>query len=442
MQKGHERRFSFRRTCVWLGMLLAAGCAGACWDGGATVHAAAAHASAAAVHASAAAARGGQAAAADAGALTAEQSREIVEAAWQDFHEKFYDPKFRGVDWDAVHVQYLQRAAEVRDREQAVALVREMIALLHNSHSGAMTHAELDWEQNELPFFFERVNGRTFVSYVLATPGTDAADAGVRFGDEIVTVDGQPAARLEMPGVYWLTPVLSDPYYGAAGSAATVALRRDGRALTVKVKRVRRDGVEPVFAEQYGPVGYVRLLSLAARTVTPEALRQAMDKVDGSSGVILDLRDCVGGDAPDADGLGGMLLGAGVKLATRVTRTGTETVEQTVDFGPVYKGRVVVLVNGQTASEPEMLTAALKEYGRVTVVGERTRGAFNGFTEGMPLPEKAGILVVPIDRGVSPQGKEYEGIGVTPDVTVQNSIRDFRAGRDRAMETALRLAAH
>jgi carboxyl-terminal processing protease len=150
----------------------------------------------------------------------------------------------------------------------------------------------------------------------------------------------------------------------------------------------------------------------------------------------------VGGDAPDADGLGGMLLGAGVKLATRVTRTGTETVEQTVDFGPVYKGRVVVLVNGQTASEPEMLTAALKEYGRVTVVGERTRGAFNGFTEGMPLPEKAGILVVPIDRGVSPQGKEYEGIGVTPDVTVQNSIRDFRAGRDRAMETALRLAAH
>jgi C-terminal processing protease CtpA/Prc len=125
-----------------------------------------------------------------------------------------------------------------------------------------------------------------------------------------------------------------------------------------------------------------------------------------------------------------------------VTRAGTETVEKTVDFGPVYKGRVVVLVNGQTASEPEMLTAALKEYGRVTVVGTRTRGAFNGFTEGMGLPDGAGILVVPIDRDVSPQGKEYEGVGVTPDVMAWNKARDYRMGRDRVLEAALRLAAH
>lgn len=380
-----------------------------------------------------------QTTAGDTSALTAEQSRAIVEAAWQDIHDKFYDPKFRGVDWDAVHAQYVQRAAAVHDQEQADALVREMIGLLHNSHSGVMTHAELDWMKNVLPFFFERVNGRTFVSYVLETRG-DGTGAGVQFGDEIVSVDGQPAALLKRIAVSWLTPVLSDPYYGAAGSTATLGLRRNGRALTVKVKRAPWESVEPLFAEQYGPVGYLRLLTLTAATVPPEALRQAMDKVDGSKGIILDLRGCVGGDAPDADGLGGMLLGAGVKLVTRMTRTGTATVESTVDFGPVYKGRVVVLVDGMTASEPEMLTAALKEYGRVTVVGERTRGAFNGFTEGVPLPDHAGILVVPIDRGISPQGKEYEGIGVTPDVAVENSIRDYREGRDRAMETALRLA--
>ena len=374
--------------------------------------------------------------------LTAEQSRAIVGAAWEGVRDRFYDPQFRGVDWDAVHAQYVQRAAAVHDRDQAVALVREMIGLLHNSHSGVMTHAELDWTQNVLPFFFDRVDGRTFVSYVFERRG-DGTDAGVRFGDEIVSVDGQAAARLEMPSVNWLTPVLSDPYYGAAGSAATLVVRQDGRTLTVKVKRVRRwNGIEPVFAEQYGPVGYVRLLTMGSAAIPAEMLRRAMDKVDGSGGMILDLRECVGGDAPVADGLGGILMGTGVKLATRVTRAGTETVEKTGDFGPVYKGRVVVLVDGQTASEPEMLTAALKEYGRVTVVGERTRGAFNGSTEGIALPDHAGILVVPIDRGISPQGKEYEGVGVTPDVAVKNSIRDFRTGRDRAMETALRLAAH
>lgn len=383
-----------------------------------------------------------QTAAPDAEALTVEQAREIVNATWQQVHDKFYDPKFRGVDWDHVRAEYLRRAADVHDREQAEALVREMVGLLHNSHSGVMTHAELDWMRNVLPFFFDQTNGRTFVSYVLQTPGNagGAVEGGVQFGDEILTVDGQPAALLKRIAVSWLTPALGDPYYGAEGSMATLGLRRNGRKLTVKLKRVAWANVQHVYAEPYGPVGYVRLLTLASETVSPEALRQAMDKVDGSKGTILDLRDCVGGDAPDADGLGGMLLGPDVTLETRVTRGGAETVEKTSNSGPVYKGRVVVLVDGMTASEPEMLAAALKEYGRVTVVGERTRGAFNGYTEGVPLPDRAGILVVPIDTGVSPHGKEYEGVGVTPDVTARNSPRDYRMGRDRVLEAALRLA--
>ncbi len=62
---------------------------------------------------------------------------------------------------------------------------------------------------------------------------------------------------------------------------------------------------------------------------------------------------------------------------------------------------VAVLVNENTESEPEIFTAIMKEYKRVSVFGSTTRGAFNGSTEGTGLSFKAGMLAIPIDRTVT-----------------------------------------
>ncbi len=147
-----------------------------------------------------------------------------------------------------------------------------------------------------------------------------------------------------------------------------------------------------------------------------------------------------------ADPLAGMLLGPHVQLVTRVPRQGKAdaraVIEETSDSGNQYKGRVVVLIDAYTQSEPEMLTASLKDYRRVTIVGERSRGALNGFTEGVPLPYRFGILAVPVNRSISPQGNEYEGVGIAPDIAVSNSISDYIAQQDTPLRTALKIPSN
>lgn len=377
--------------------------------------------------------------------LTVSQRREVVNAAWQDVHDLFYDPDFRGVDWDHVHEQFLSRIDEAQTVEKTEALIREMVGLLHNSHSGVMTHDEVTQSHNVLPFFFDKAGDRVFVSYVFETR-EGALAAPLRFGDEILAIDSQPASALRFPDSTWLTPILSNPYYGPVGSVAKVTIRRRGTVLRLQVPRVKAFGdVQPLVVRNFGFVAYLRFLKMDNETVPPEMLRAALQRATTSDALVLDLRHCEGGDDPVSDLLGGMLLGPGVELVKRVPRStlGNDNliVEKTTDFGSIYRGRVVLLVDGETYSQPEMLAAALKDYRRVKIVGEQTRGALNGFTEGVPLPDHVGILVIPVNRGVSPYGKEYEGRGVPPDANLRNSTLNFIHGQDVVLQTAVKIAS-
>ena len=86
-----------------------------------------------------------------------------------------------------------------------------------------------------------------------------------------------------------------------------------------------------------------------------------------------------------------------------------------------------------------MLSATLKEAGRGAIVGEKTAGAFNGYTEAVSLPNAFARFAVPYMRSVSPAGREYEGLGVDPDVLVRNGAADFIQHRDAVLDKALQL---
>jgi C-terminal processing protease CtpA/Prc len=379
-----------------------------------------------------------------AAALTLAQKQEVIQAAWQHVNDLFYDPAFRGVDWRSVREIYLRRAGTVETRPQLESIVRQMFALLHNSHIGVMNHEELAWTRQLLPFFFDQVAGRFFVSYVFER--NDGQPVGLRFGDEILSVDGVPASRMRQPSVTWLQPVLDNPYYGPPGSIAELRIRRRGSLLTLKVARVQAfAGVRPLIVSHFGNIAYLRFLKMDANAVSPAMLQASLAQVAGSQALVLDLRHCVGGDATVADPLGGFVLGPDIKLVTRVPRPDAHpaypVIDRTTDSGTVFRGKVAILVDNVTQSEPEMLTAALVDYDRAIVAGQRTRGALNGFTEAAPLPDGVGIAAIPINRSISPAGKQYEGIGVAPTRPLQNRVPDYLAGRDRVLDAALRMAS-
>jgi C-terminal processing protease CtpA/Prc len=377
--------------------------------------------------------------------LTNAQKQEVIDSAWKDVHDLFYDTGFRGVKWDDVRRQFINRVDEAHTRQELADLVRQMIATLHNSHSGFLTDQEYRQTLHVLPFFFDSVSGRVFVSYVFR-PRDSSLNIPLRFGDEIISVNQHPAKNLRLPSVTHLDPVMSNPYYGPAKSAAALRIRRGNTVFTVNVPRVQRfaDVIPLEVRKLDDGVVYLRFLKMDNTAIAPEVLKSALQQASESSALIIDLRHCVGGDAAVLDVIGGMLLGAGLELQRKVPRGMSPsdkrvTVEHTVASSSVYKGKVILLVDGNTESGPEVLAVALHEYSRAQIVGERTKGAFNGANEAMDLLFNAGILLVPVDRSVSPHGNEYEGVGIAPDVASRNSEADFQTGRDAVEATAHQL---
>jgi carboxyl-terminal processing protease len=188
-----------------------------------------------------------------------------------------------------------------------------------------------------------------------------------------------------------------------------------------------------------GKIGYVRfniwLLPLAAK------IQQAIHdlKADEMKGLVIDLRGNPGG-------VGMMVVPVGRVLVDKPTSLGTMRLrEMTQDFKIVepdapFEGPVVLLVDERTGSTSEIFAVALRELGRVTVVGgSPSQGAaLPSLIE--ELPGGARLQYVVADYR-TPGGDVVEGKGVQPDVLVDESAADFAAGKDPALEAAIAAAS-
>jgi carboxyl-terminal processing protease len=106
--------------------------------------------------------------------------------------------------------------------------------------------------------------------------------------------------------------------------------------------------------------------------------------------------------------------------------------------GPVFHGQIIFLVDGGCASACEELAGPFKENHRGTLVGETTEGSSGPvYMQDLGDGMKVGIAA---RRQYFPDGSEFEGVGIKPDVEVKPSLEDLRSGRDTALEKALALA--
>src|SRR6202790_9670 len=105
-----------------------------------------------------------------------------------------------------------------------------------------------------------------------------------------------------------------------------------------------------------------------------------------------------------------------------------------------YQGRLIFLVDGGCVSACEDLVEPSKESGRAILVGETTQGS-----SGVPLIYAFGngmTLRIAAKRYLFPDGSEFEGIGIKPDIEVNTTTEDLQAGRDPVFQRALELASN
>lgn len=253
---------------------------------------------------------------------------------------------------------------------------------------------------------FARRGGYPFV--VAPLPGSPADKAGVKGGDLIDSIDGQTMRNAPM----WKIRAALD---GPEGSTCELGIFRGGDEKKLKI---------PVTRGRFEPPGPstkwerdVAIISIptftpsaaaAVRRDLEEASRRNVDKV------ILDLRGSIGGAVPDAVPVAALFVPKG-PVATVVSRKAPEKpLESTAD--PVWKGRVIILVDDSTAGAAEVFAAALHDRAGSTTVGETTVGM--AIVQKSVPTQEGGSLFMTVGRYVSPSGKVLGGKGLVPDERV------------------------
>ena len=256
-----------------------------------------------------------------------------------------------------------------------------------------------------------------------------AARGGLRAGESIVGVNGRSIGGLSADQARAL--IVGPPGTGVTLSVArnAGAGERDGNARTLKLTRATIS--EPVVASATQTVHGVRLGVVALATFSPGAHSEVRGAVEhelhreGARGIVLDLRDNGGGLVEEAQLIASIFVQHGTIVTTRGRTQPTQTLSAVGDaISPRIP--VVVLVDANTASASEIVTAALQDHHRATIVGTHTFGK-GVFQEETPL-SGGGALDITVGEYFTPDGRNLggggirQGAGVEPEVKIAHGV--------------------
>ncbi|MCW3029645.1 MAG: family peptidase, partial [Solirubrobacterales bacterium] len=249
-----------------------------------------------------------------------------------------------------------------------------------------------------------------------------ASRAGLKAGDVIVAVNGRKLERLSAEAATALIRGL--PGTGVQlGIQAPAAQRPVGRALQ-SVKLTRAVVSEPVVESTSKTVRGLKLGVVALASFSPGAHGEVREAVErelhaGARGLVFDLRGNGGGLVEEAQLIASIFIPKGVIVTTRGRTQPTQVLVATGGAIPTSIP-MVVLVDSNTASSSEIVTAALQDHHRATVVGTHTFGK-GVFQEEQPL-SNGGELDISVGEYFTPNGRNLGGGGVKQGAGVTTEV--------------------
>ena len=243
---------------------------------------------------------------------------------------------------------------------------------------------------------------------------SSAEEAGLAIGDVIIAVDGADATGLT-------SAEIAQQLRGEEGTAVSVTVRRMGRELTFTCMRRQVNQIYVSNKTMSPGVEYIKVSAMGSENdwTAFSEIWQGLDEKN-TRAVILDLRGNGGGVIDVALKMAdAMTEEEGVYLAGTRWRADMGGLEQTYSTGgglPLNK--IVVLVDGGTASAAELLAGSLQDTGAATLIGEKTYGKGQGQYH-FDLINGDKLVITTLELELPRQGS-YEGVGLTPDLQIEN----------------------
>jgi carboxyl-terminal processing protease len=384
---------------------------------------------------------------------TVEGRLAVFDDAWETIQERYYDPAFHGIDWQAKRATFRPVAARAASTQEFYDVLRQMIASLKDAHTRVYSPDEkFDWWNPRfvtVGLTVREVQGAPTVIHI--DPNSAAVKTDIQQGDVIVSIDNLPVAefiahRMRLAGL------ANDSDY----RFRTVATLFDGTAgTTVKVGWTTRNGKQKstVFQRYWSQrqlgfnnqrKGKIAVLRIDAFTqsVALDFSKVLPQVLEGAEGIILDLRANGGGDAEAMADVASLFLDDGTNLGKFADRSGASFELQTFSkrlwripgLLPT-KLPLVVLTSENTSSAAEILVAALQTKRRARVIGTETCGCVLAIRNRHALPD-GGVLDVSEFDYRTAGGVRLEGVGVKPDKITHLTRSDIYSRHDRALDLA------
>jgi len=384
---------------------------------------------------------------------TVEGRLAVFDDAWETIEDRYYDPKFHGIDWQAKRAQFRPAAARAGSTHEFYELLRQMIASLRDAHTRVYSPDEkFDWWSPRfvtLGLMTREVEGVPTVIYVES--GSPASRTDIRQGDVIVSVDDIPVAefvnrRLEASGLSHDAEArfraIGSLFDGQAGTTVKVGWSsRNGKHKSAVLQRYWTQRLLGFNNERKGKIAILRLDAFT-QTVALDFSKSLPEVLDGAEGIILDLRFNGGGDAEAMADVASLFLEDGINLGKFADRSGASFELQTfakrlwrIPRMSSIKLPLVVLTSESTSSAAEILVAALQAKQRARVIGTATCGCVLAIRSRHALPD-GGVLDVSEFDYRTAAGLRLEGSGIKPDTLMKLTRTDIYSRRDAALELA------
>ena len=352
-------------------------------------------------------------------------------------HEKLELTDFWTV-YDIIETQYFSTGS-IQKEKLVEGAIKGMVESLGDQHSEFMNPQVHEKFEETLSWDFEWVwavveKTPIWVKVERILKGSPAKKYDVRAKDIITEVDG---ISLEWMDLYDAVEKIKGP----AGSQVVLSILRPGEEAVLKINVIREKIHIPSVEEKYFEaenIGYIALNMFGDTTAIE--FHEALKNISASwvDGLIIDVRDNGGGYLQSAQQILSEFIPEGeVVVKTRYKDTFFDQSYFSQNIGPLFDKKIVVLMNGNSASASEITAGALREYDKAILVGEKTYG--KGSVQQPFDLTNGSLLKLTVAKWFTPKGKNIDEDGISPDIEVFFLEEDYETLYDRQLEEAKKI---